>query len=105
MIWTYRVFRDGEGRYSVREVFYEQDGKIITYGKTPVALVGASLAEIMQLVGWFKDAFDLPVLSMEEVDSEIATQSVKVESTHSRGIPLKEVLAELSDENEPTSAV
>ena len=36
MIWTYRVFRDKIGRYSIREVFYERDGRLINYSKQPL---------------------------------------------------------------------
>lgn len=64
MIWTYRVFRDKQGRYSIREVFYNRDNKIVNYSKSPVAIAGASVQELMQLVQWFREAFDLPVLSL-----------------------------------------
>jgi|GEM_PF-3268801 len=37
MLWSYRVCRDRSGRYSIREVFYEHDGRLISYGKHPVA--------------------------------------------------------------------
>ncbi len=72
MLWTYRVFQDKTNRYSIREVFYEQDGTIIGYGKTPVALAAASAEDLRQLVTWFHEAFDLPILSMETVDAQIA---------------------------------
>ena len=72
MLWTYRVFCDNQGRYSIREVFYEQDGQIIDCGKIPVAVVGSSLEELRQLVQWFKDAFELPVLSLEETEAKIS---------------------------------
>jgi hypothetical protein len=69
MLWTYRVFRDSQERYSIREVFYESDNTLISYGAAPVAVVGASFEELMQLVKWFRDAFDLPVLSLEEIEA------------------------------------
>jgi hypothetical protein len=50
MIWTYRLFRDSQERYSIRELFYEQDGTMIAYSKAPVVVVGSSLEELMQLV-------------------------------------------------------
>lgn len=74
MFWMYRVFRDQTGRYSVREVFYERDGTIITYSKAPVALVGDSPEEVLQLIVWCKEAFDLPILSMETVDAQIVAR-------------------------------
>jgi hypothetical protein len=98
MIWTYRVFRDREGRYSIREVFYERDNTIVAYGKAPIVVVGASLEELIQLVKWFKEAFDLPVLSVEEVDAQIAGQSGSLNSGHKGNIPLSDVIAQLSAE-------
>jgi hypothetical protein len=103
MIWTYRVCRDSQGRYSIREVFYERDHTIVNYGKTPVALVGASLEEIMQLVQWFKDAFDLPVLSLEELDAQLAKQETCKASDPSKNISLKQVIAELTADSDPVS--
>ena len=47
MIWTYRIFRDQNGRYSIREVFYEQDGRLLNYGKNPVVPVGSSLEDLV----------------------------------------------------------
>lgn len=73
MLWTYRVFCDKEEHYSIREVFYERDHTIIGYSN-PVAVVGASVEELMQLVQWFKEAFDLPVLALEEIDAQIKAQ-------------------------------
>ncbi|OKH32083.1 hypothetical protein NIES2101_41005 [Calothrix sp. HK-06] len=96
MSWTYRVFRDNQGRYSIREVFYNRDKKIINYSKAPVAVVGASVQELMQLVQWFREAFDLPVLSLEDIDNEISTQPKSNKSDRSKNISLKQVLAELS---------
>ena len=103
MIWTYRVFRDNQGRYSIREVFCEHDNTIVNYSKTPVALVGASFEELMQLVQWFKEAFDLPVLSLEEIDAQIAKQGPRKSSDRSRNISLKQVITELTTDADPVS--
>ncbi|MFB2978046.1 hypothetical protein [Microseira sp. BLCC-F43] len=104
MIWTYRVFRDSQGRYSIREVFYHRESRmIIDYSKAPVAVVGSSVEELMQLVQWFKEAFDLPVLSLEEVDAEMAKQPVQQQRDRSKNISLKQVLAELTTETEGLS--
>ena len=98
MIWTYRVFRDSQERYSIREVFYERDGTIVAYGQAPVILVDASLEKLMQLVQWFKEAFDLPVLSIEEVDAQIKQRPAKLKSDHERNVSLTDLIAELSTE-------
>lgn len=103
MIWTYRVFRDSQGRYSIREVFYNRDSTIFNYGKAPVAIVGSSLEELMQLVQWFKEAFDLPVLSLEEVESQIAMQGASEPVTNSKNLSLKQVIAELANDADPVS--
>jgi CO dehydrogenase/acetyl-CoA synthase epsilon subunit len=103
MIWTYRVFRDSQGRYSIREVFYERDQRIVNYSKTPVAVVGVSLEEMMQLVQWFKEAFDLPVLSLEEIDAQVARHGIGKSLEQSKNISLKQVMAELATDADPVS--
>jgi hypothetical protein len=95
MIWTYRVFCDSQGRYSIREVFYERDGRLINYGKSPVAALSNSQEDLMQLIQWFKEAFELPVLSMEEVDAQIAALPERAKSDRSRNVSLQQVIAEL----------
>jgi hypothetical protein len=86
MLWTYRVFRDSQERYSIREVFYESDNTIISYGAAPVAVVGASFEELMQLVKWFRDAFDLPVLSLEEIDKQMTMQKTQPANDRPRNL-------------------
>ena len=105
MIWTYRVFRDKTGRYSIREVFYERDGRLLSYGKHPVVPVESSLKDLIQLVEWFREAFDLPVLSLEEIEAELAANSTlttpkKPLSDRSETIPFSQVLAQLAEESE-----
>jgi hypothetical protein len=92
MMWTYRVFRDSQERYSIREVFYERDNTIISYAEAPVVVVGASFEELMQLVQWFRDAFDLPVLSLEEIDAEMAINKTKSASNGPPNLSLQQVI-------------
>lgn len=101
MIWTYRIFRDQNGRYSIREAYYEHDGRLITYGKNPVAPVGASLEELIQLVQWFREAFDSPVLSVEAVEAELAARPVAAKkplSDRSQTFSFQQVLDQLAAE-------
>jgi hypothetical protein len=100
MIWTYRVFRDPIGRYSIREVYYERDGTMIGYSQEPVTVVDASLEDLVRLLTWHQAALDLPVLSTEEVDTQLATQPVRRPSPSDKNIPLSQVLAELETEAE-----
>jgi len=104
MIWTYRVFCDSQGRYSIREVFYERDGKLIDYSKSPVSVLGKSPEDLMQLIQWFKEAFELPILSVEEVDVQIAALPERAKSdvfggsrsdNHTGNVSLQQVIAEL----------
>ena len=107
MIWTYRVFRDQAGRYSIREVFYEQDGTLLNYGKQPAAPLDSSFEDLMQLVAWFREAFDAPVLSLEAVEQELAARPQPIHpeqplSDRTGMISLHQVIAHLaaSDDTE-----
>ena len=106
MIWSYRIFRDKNSRYSIREVYYEQDGRLLSYGKNPVAPVGSSLEELVQLVQWFREAFDSPVLSLEAVEAEVAarpTTSKKPLTDRSDALSFQQVLAQLAEKPEADS--
>lgn len=102
MMWTYRVMRDEKGRYSVREVFYEQDGTPMAYGREPVQVVEGSLTDLMQLVTWLNDALELPVLSTEDLDTRIAARPQP--TAGERNISLQQVLAELEVQGQPEPA-
>lgn len=107
MIWTYRIFRDQNGRYSIREVYYERDGRLISYSKNPVAPVGASLEDLIQLVQWFREAFDSPVLSLEAIEAEVSARPVltkKPLSDRSQTRSFQQVLAQLAAEPEDETA-
>ena len=95
MMWTYRVFCDRQGQHSIREVFYERDGRIITYSKAPVTVVATSPAELIQLVKWFEEAFELPILSIEEIDTQITTKPAKPPSPQSSNLSLQQVKEQL----------
>ena len=105
MIWTYRIFRDKTGRYSIREVFYERDGRLLNYGKHPVVPVEASLEDLMQMVQWFREAFDSPVLALEAVEAELAANPIptsrkKPLSERSQTLSYQQVLDQLAQESE-----
>jgi len=106
MIWTYRIFRDQNNRYSIREVFYEQDGRLLNYGKNPVAPVGSSFEDLMQLVQWFREAFDSPVLALEDVAAELmanpaSTPAKKALADRSQTVSFQQVRAQLAEKPEP----
>jgi hypothetical protein len=107
MIWTYRIFCDQKGRYSIREVYYEDDGRLISYGKKPVAPIGASLEELIQLVQWFREAFDAPVLSLEAVETEISAHPLPTKkplADRSQTLSFQQVLAQFAAETDEETA-
>ena len=79
MTWTYRIVRDEIGRYSVREVFHERDGTLITYSKTPVAPVGSSAEDLLHQMQSFRDAFELPILLIADLEAALSKQTKKSE--------------------------
>ena len=102
MLWTYRVFRDNQGRYSIREVFYDRDRTIINYGKRPATATDASLEDLQQLVCWFQEAFELPILELEEVDKSLVDvdNPSTIAPENQQNLSLKQVIAELDKESE-----
>lgn len=104
MTWTYRIFRDHTGRYSIREVFHNRDGSLLSYGKVPLAVVGSSAEEVLQIIDWCRAAFDLPILTLEEVDAQLAAQPSEVPSTDQPYLSLKEVRAALATESDPVES-
>lgn len=101
MIWTYRVVYDEIGRYSVRELFYERDGALITYSSIPVAPVGSSPEELLRQMDQLREAFDLPILSTAELDAAVSKQKVAGQKETGPRISLEQVKAELIAEIEP----
>ena len=100
MTWTYRIVRDEIGRYSVREVFHERDGTLITYSKTPVAPVGSSAEDLLHQMQSFRDAFELPILSIADLEAALSKQTKKSEKKAGANISLQELKAELGLESE-----
>lgn len=94
MTVTYRVFREENGQYVLREVFYERDGRIINYGHSPIIPKGGSLADLAQEIDWLKEALTLPVLTIAEIEQEIAEQPPKPKR-ESRHISHEELMAKL----------
>ncbi len=77
MIVTYRVFHEASGQLTIRELFCEHNGRVITYGSSPVALRGGSVEELTQEIDVIKAALMLPILTTTEIDAEIAAQAPK----------------------------
>jgi hypothetical protein len=102
MIITHRVFREENGQYTIREVFYERDGQMITYSASPVTPIGGSLSELTQELARMVEALAAPVLAIAEADAEIAKQPSQPKHT-GPNISHEELVAKLGlvHENEP----
>lgn len=65
--WNYRVFREENGDYVVREVFYAEDGSIIGCTANAVEPFGRSIEELTASIMDFQKALALPVLTLAEM--------------------------------------
>ena len=97
MLWTYRVFHDPDG-YCIRIVYYERDKTLIGYQKEPAMPTGATAEDLFQEIEAFKQAFELPILTMEELDAEVATRPPQPKKDRSQNKTLDRVIAELDAE-------
>lgn len=69
--WNHRVLKEvlnGEDWYSIREVFYNDDGSIYAYTKEPIDIAGSSIDEIREYLQWCMDCLDKDILIDGEVE-------------------------------------
>lgn len=70
--WNHRVVRetlsDGSYFYSVREVFYNDDGTIYAYTQEPVDICGDTIDDIKEYTQWILNCLDKPMLIDGEVE-------------------------------------
>jgi hypothetical protein len=67
MTWNYRVFQEEDGDYVVREVFYDEEGAIVTCTTDAVEPVGGTLDELRQCLDDFRAALAQPVLTLKDI--------------------------------------
>jgi hypothetical protein len=65
--WNYRVFREDDGDYVIREVFYGEDGAILGCTANAVEPYGSTLEELAQTLADFQSALALPVLTVGDI--------------------------------------
>ena len=65
--WNYRVFREKNGDYVIREVFYGEDGVIIGCTTNPVELFGQTIEELRKSLIDFQEALTHPILTIADV--------------------------------------
>ena len=82
MTWNYRVFRENEHDYVIREVFYADDGTILGCTAEAVEPFGQSIDELARSIEDLKAALKLPVLTFDDIpQSDAGEQSRKGSST------------------------
>ena len=91
--WNYRVFREKNGDYVIREVFYEEDGSILGCTESAVEPWGRSLEELARDIESFKEALMLPVLTLSDIPDGETKQERSNE--RSNNISHEQLLAEL----------
>lgn len=65
--WNYRVFREDDGDFVFREVFYAEDGSILGCTANAVEPFGRTMEELTESVADFQAALALPVLTIADV--------------------------------------
>ncbi|MBP1468617.1 hypothetical protein EYB53_023085 [Candidatus Chloroploca sp. M-50] len=65
--WNYRVFREDDGDFIIREVFYDDDGAILGCTAHAVEPCGRSLEELTTSLADFQAALALPTLTLGDM--------------------------------------
>lgn len=91
--WNYRIFREPNGDYIIREVFYAEDGAILGCTENAVEPWGRTLEELAREIEAFKEALALPILTLADIPAGETKQERKRE--RSNNISHKQLMAEL----------
>lgn len=70
MPWNYRVFRDRDGQYAIREVFYSDDGRLEGWTEEPVYPRAESLAGLRTELEHYAAAMEMPVLDLPSIERD-----------------------------------
>lgn len=92
MTWNYRVFREESGEYVIREVFYAEDGSVVTCSKDPVEPFGETIEELARDLESIQAALTMPILTSGDVPG---THPELERLLHGKGVALDDVMAEL----------
>ncbi|WP_129672549.1 hypothetical protein [Candidatus Chloroploca sp. Khr17] len=90
--WNYRVFREDDGDYIVREVFYDEKGAIIGCTAHAVEPIGRSIEDLAEDIRSFQDALNLPILALADMPP---TPKERAPRDRSQNRSLEAVLQEL----------
>ena len=90
--WEYRVFREDDGAYVIREVFYDDDGTLVGCTESAVEPVGESLEELAKDIDSFKEALTLPLLTLADIPHTALREPGQ---DRSKNLSSEQVMAEL----------
>lgn len=68
--WNYRVVKNKDNIFSIREVYYNEDGNVKLWSGTPEALESDDVEQLKSEVEYILKAFDTPVLNEEVLKKE-----------------------------------
>jgi predicted glycosyltransferase len=71
--WNYRVFRESASSYVIREVFYDDQGDILSCTDSAVEPSGQTIEELAKDIEYFREALGLPVLTLADIPDTPAT--------------------------------
>ena len=74
---NYRVFQEANGDYIIREVFYSENGEILTCTENAVEPWGRSPEELAKDIKSFQEALMLPVLTLADIPTDRSYQQAR----------------------------
>ncbi len=92
-MWNYRVFKEANGDFIIREVFYDQNGSILGCTENSVEPLGRSLEELSQDIQSLQAALSLPILTLDDIPIKKHEEQHQVEKTDN--ISQDQLMAEL----------
>ena len=90
--WDYRIFKEDNGDYIIREVFYDEEGCIIGCTEDGVEPFGQSLEDLAEQIEAFKQALTLPVLTLADIPLK---QEAKKRQNNGQNISHEQLMVEL----------
>ena len=70
------------------------------YNPEPAIPTGRTAEELAQDIQWFKEAFDLPILTTQELDADLALRKPKHRPQSGKGKSIEELMAALENVSE-----
>jgi hypothetical protein len=96
MTWEYRVFREVNGDYIIREVFYDEHGAVLGCTADAVEPMGQTLEALAEDIASFQAALSLPILTLADIPAATKAPTGR-DRSHNRS--LEEVMQEFDRES------